>query len=65
MLAKLLLYTGIPCTRSVSHTGYLTHGNSKGDAREGTDRRIMQESSRKSGRKERGHEEEKSQTRPD
>ena len=24
---------GIPCTRCVSHTGYLTHGNSKSEAR--------------------------------
>ena len=25
--------TGIPCTKRVSHTVYLTHGNSKGKAR--------------------------------
>ena len=29
--------TGIPCMRCVSHTGYLAHGNSKGEAKE----RIM------------------------
>ena len=23
--------TGIPCTRCVSHTGYIAHGNSKGE----------------------------------
>ena len=26
--------TGIPCTRCVSHTGYLAYGNSKDEARE-------------------------------
>ena len=25
--------TGMTCTRSLSHTGYLAHGNSKGEAR--------------------------------
>ena len=25
--------TGIPCTRCVFHTGYLAHGNNKGEAR--------------------------------
>ena len=33
----------VPCTRCVSHTGYLTHGNSKGEAREEADTRIIVE----------------------
>ena len=39
-------------------------GTARVKQEEETDTRIMQESSRKSRRKERGHEEEKSQTRP-
>ena len=49
--------TRIPCTRSVSHTGYLAHGNSKSETRG----RIRHQnngkrSSIKYEMKERGHE---------
>ena len=57
--------TGIPCTGCVSHTVYLAHGNSKDELQEeGTDTGIMQESIKKSVRKENGHKREKSQTIP-
>ena len=45
--------TRIPCTGCVSNTVFLAHGNSKGEE---TDTITMQENSKKSGRKERGHE---------
>ena len=46
--------TGLSCTKCVSHTGYLTHGNSKGESR----RRSRYKNYIKQikyGRKERGH----------
>ena len=58
---KKLFGTEISCTGCESHTGYLAHRNSKGEAK-GICKH--QNYSNKSRRKERGHEEEKSQTRP-
>ena len=55
------------CTRYVSHTVYLAHENSnlaRMKQEEETDTRIIVKDSMKYGRKERGHEREKSQTRP-
>ena len=54
---------GDTCTGCVSNTGYLAHGDSKGEAR---GRRRHKNNSRvvRNLRQERGHEEEKSQTKP-
>ena len=56
---------GIPCTRCVSHTTYLAHKNIEGET--GGRSRLQNNIKRdvkKSEWKERGHEDEKSQTRP-
>ena len=51
--------------RSVHPTQDTSHmGTSRAKQKEETDTKIMQKRSTKSGRKERRHEEEKSQTRP-
>ena len=47
-------WKGIPCTECLSHTVYLAHWNSKGEAKGRSGHK--KESSEKSGRKERGHE---------
>ena len=47
----------MPCNRCVSHTVYFAHGIARVKVKQevGADTRIMQENSKKYGRKKRGH----------